>query len=726
MESTWPPSIAYGSTLRKGKGKAVFLPYPLLEGGALTPATLRERHGRLEWVTAQNFSPDRQRLLHGRSVRNGGPTFLRAYYPDVDVPAELIRDASPDFSNTEFSAEGSITTEPTHSPARTFRTPICQIVPSPVSDDPNRGDFRTSASRQSRSCEAETVIAVLRTYSSESLLSLSSPVSAPRKTTALPEIKDIGSFDRLSFDGHAAVDVQFHCALENILLVNNLGYAFGHALLGGDNPIKFYDGVSEPDYLSDGFWRIASGRPAKFVELIDFQQTPDRAVKVYSVARASSLLASVGYNPDDRLLRRVTTNQLVWVDPRFHTRPVLAMKHEREFDRTLSSHVVSIGDAKLTVLSSRNNSLLSVYDESDNNDGLVQSHTLPCSLSGCFPNGPHSGFCMVQPRQGKMEFTWPSSVHRLNTDSRTQKPDVGRLRAGLFSPIDATESVYPAENADVVYQTLDAMPLFWKQAGVADEHLLTMYPQSDSISPFAPGKSQEPAHESRADILTQSALSSRRGCRALAQGRVTRETLINGAGWHFNIEPALRIQWWSNCASMTRFWMNVALGRHYEENWKPGNNWRSTWHSRRTCSPHDRSRNQSHQQPVTSSPITPSPTRKRAGKDRALPTQSQRPLLVATTAPPPPPPVYTDSLAALVTAISNSQPVITGILVGSQKEAECEQASELPSDSHAVMASTQCVPGPFGGRLPAGKKKDGCWEKEGRRVLSLMCQGWSG
>jgi hypothetical protein len=85
----------------------------------------------------------------------------------------------------------------------------------------------------------------------------------------------------------------------------------------------------------------------------DEWQTPDRAVKVYSVARASNLLTSVGYNPDDRLLRLVTTNELVWVDPRFHTRPVLALKHEREHDRTLSSHVVNTRDGTRAILSSK-------------------------------------------------------------------------------------------------------------------------------------------------------------------------------------------------------------------------------------------------------------------------------------------------------------------------------------------------------------------------------------
>lgn len=49
---TWPPTIVCNSS-RKGKTKATILPYPLLEGGALTSATLREDGNRLEWVTAQ-------------------------------------------------------------------------------------------------------------------------------------------------------------------------------------------------------------------------------------------------------------------------------------------------------------------------------------------------------------------------------------------------------------------------------------------------------------------------------------------------------------------------------------------------------------------------------------------------------------------------------------------------------------------------------------------------
>lgn len=74
-----------------------------------------------------------------------------------------------------------------------------------------------------------TMMAV-RTHSSVSLLSLSSPMRA----RAYPEIRDVGSFDRRSLDGHTAVDVQFHGS--NLMLVNNLGQVFRHALLNDEDP----------------------------------------------------------------------------------------------------------------------------------------------------------------------------------------------------------------------------------------------------------------------------------------------------------------------------------------------------------------------------------------------------------------------------------------------------------------------------------------------------------
>jgi hypothetical protein len=57
------------------------------------------------------------------------------------------------------------------------------------------------------------------------------------------------------------------------------------------------------------------------------------------------VLASIECDLDNGLSRLVTTSELIWIDSRLHTRPVLAWKHEREYDRTLSGRAVNIGSS---------------------------------------------------------------------------------------------------------------------------------------------------------------------------------------------------------------------------------------------------------------------------------------------------------------------------------------------------------------------------------------------
>jgi hypothetical protein len=124
-----------------------------------------------------------------------------------------------------------------------------------------------------------------------------------------------------------------------------------------------------------------------------------------------------------------------------------------------------------TVLSSRKNCLLSVYDVSRDKVGLPQSHALPYSLPGRFPNGPHAGFYVTHPhpessnaktaslvqltsrgaiyqtalglRQNEdetlspiIDVSWSAAVHRLATASSTQHPDIGNLGARSVREVD--------------------------------------------------------------------------------------------------------------------------------------------------------------------------------------------------------------------------------------------------------------------------------------------------
>jgi len=156
----------------------------------------------------------------------------------------------------------------------------------------------------------------------------------------------------------------------------------------------------------------------------------------------------------------------------------------------------------LTVLSSRNNSLVSVYDVSGDKDGLLRSHALPYNLSGRFPSGSHAGFYVAHPhpvsgndtrasllqltsrggiyqtalalRQDNdttplsvtVDVSWSSAVHRLATASSIQRPEIGKLGARAMQEVDfrrayqrissLTSSPYfgVAQNPALLFRTL--------------------------------------------------------------------------------------------------------------------------------------------------------------------------------------------------------------------------------------------------------------------------------
>lgn len=70
--------------------------------------------------------------------------------------------------------------------------------------------------------------------------------------------------------------------------------------------------------------------------------------------------------------------------------------------------------------------------------------------------------------------------------------------------------------------------------GIAD---IVVGPYSFDVA-FQSGR--EPSHPSRADFLTRSKLSSKRGYRALVQGRLPLDQVATGSAWHQDIRPFLR------------------------------------------------------------------------------------------------------------------------------------------------------------------------------------------
>ena len=375
--------------------------------------------------------------------------------------------------------------------------------------------------------------------------------------------------------------------------------------------------------------------------------------------------------------------------------------------------------------------------------------------------------------------------------------------SGLFSPLDATEAVYPAENAGAVYQTLDMMPLYWQEVSTSNEHLLTTYARCGvyfsciyCLTRFdiAFRSGEEPTHASRADFLTQSALSSMRGFRALNQRRVPREILIKGAAWYVNLEPLLqrfvpdisgdvqsiaeRLRRYDlvlddyrsgsslrreseareqlavdlvlsrdvySAQSFAKAETEVAEGDEFETMSRaaeamtlsetglpsfhfgylspvpadPGNptntadvaptgvalppgvrlllgEWDIGTHPDHYAyhDPYD------DQQPVATSLISHSPPQKHGDRDRAQASQF-RPMV---------PPVIAYSRTAPAAGMSTSQP-ISSHLEGPFLNATDSAGPDAHTDSYLPMASTQILPGPFGGRLPLGKKKGAAGKK---------------
>ena len=127
----------------------------------------------------------------------------------------------------------------------------------------------------------------------------------------------------------------------------------------------------------------------------------------------------------------MTTEGIYWFDERYPGKPVLGIKHYRDFDRTLEARTALLqsgveADSQLvTFLTSRKTGLVSVYDVSRREDDLVHmnasSHFLPCIT-------PHGGLPIASWNLFQHPQMDPSRVDVLHLSSRG---DINRLHAQL-------------------------------------------------------------------------------------------------------------------------------------------------------------------------------------------------------------------------------------------------------------------------------------------------------
>jgi len=105
-----------------------------------------------------------------------------------------------------------------------------------------------------------------------------------------------------------------------------------------------------------------------------------------------------------QLSNAVTTDGIYWFDERRPGKPVLGIKHYRDFDRTLEARTAllrsgaNVDIQPVTFLTSRRTGLVSVYDVSCGEGGLVHMNAPPRSLSCITPHGhlPITGWDLFQ------------------------------------------------------------------------------------------------------------------------------------------------------------------------------------------------------------------------------------------------------------------------------------------------------------------------------------------
>ncbi|KAF7440708.1 hypothetical protein PC9H_001055 [Pleurotus ostreatus] len=551
-----------------------------------------------------------------------GAHFLRTYLPDVEITSEVIReevtkdavhlrgyaeldpykmDILASFSqpsgshhvpaflafpmgelNTNLNISPFIISEdsnlvftPTASPIRSFDTPIQQIA-------------------------ASTSNLAVRTYGSTTLFHVI-PNNATHSSSVM-SLEELASIPTSSTARRSVTDINLHPSSGDVCIVNDLGAIFRWSLLENrriDGTQQFNDrsrlenfadtSVNPPQATrspTELFWRLSRGidsnalyrASSKTVDAVDLRSSFNPA-QCFNLDQKDELITSIEAVSSDNIIRLVTTKELVWLDTRFPgRRPLLAYKHGRQYDRTLSTQTVAMQGQPYTFLLSQNTSLVTVYDVGRSKDQRIQVNRRPYCLASDGTHGvPYSGQLFLNhPYQDSGKGTslfrlshsgalyrvdvnldvqdgdhdsemsspkvrWRDDVAALDVQSRLLRSDPGPLGAHDKSVVNLLmfQDHFAAEAADVqktrtgVADIVERMPSFWQESAEPVEHMLTVYDIA-----FRTG--DEPAQSSRADFFTQSPITSSSGYRALSQDLLPTTSIARDAKWHYSLANTFR------------------------------------------------------------------------------------------------------------------------------------------------------------------------------------------
>ncbi|PPQ93290.1 hypothetical protein CVT25_015288 [Psilocybe cyanescens] len=584
------PGLIGAATLLENKDKK-------LEWDFVTTPTKGAFHNRLKLGKHLNVLPKTQpppnkntsRTIQQRAEQ--GANFLRTYLPDVEIASELIRDQlleeaqlcedlevfdpyagnlldifqpsqTPDLSflfptgdtNRDLSIsyvsyfeDLSILFKPVVTPLYTFSTPIQQIT---TSQEPDAN-------------------LVVRTYSSTQLFTAKLP-----NTTTAATISHLGTFSRADTNDEVIVDVKCLPSSAGILAMGDGGTIFNCSVENGTKSVTPLYTISSPGQIGSGFWRISLDSNTSIgylmsensVQQIDYRT--NTAQPFFSVTNEKHVFTSIEDCGSQNMLPLCSTNQIIWMDTRYARKPLLAYSHGRQYDRYLSTHTTyRCADNPLTFLTSRNNGMVTVYDVSRSLEGLIHLNNLPYVLPGnlnMYQKHLGQKFIFHNESMGLVRLSERKGVEYSEVLPSTAEPHGGHtveLTEEMFK-WRATHASVPAninplglqefsqvclvalfcryfeerkkaeeENAEVIHDLLDYFPRYLQSKDSPADHMLTIHDIA-----FCAG--DEPDHPSRADFLTESMICSKRGFRALKQGRLSARLVRSP--WHRSLLPVLR------------------------------------------------------------------------------------------------------------------------------------------------------------------------------------------
>ncbi|PIL24214.1 hypothetical protein GSI_13967 [Ganoderma sinense ZZ0214-1] len=306
-----------------------------------------------------------------------GAHFLRNYYPDVDISGELIRESITEDENfsrdsgrngvyagstvdvTSFqvarkdhaylafpmgerccelnmsplvaNSKTKIELKPVSTPVHTFDTPIQQILASPHTNDVGKGKMGPVLGVRTMGPVSFMQVKIERTSHTIEL--------SPLITVQRSDVGDRLAVDMSMYPSHTAVGY----------VANEAGDIY--RCLASESKA-----VIEPIHIANAssmlLCRIAAhGTREKVVASFDATATVldlragKKPYELFSVTKPGVRLTSVEPPSEDHTLRLVSTDEIIWLDERFTRKPLLAVRHSRDFDLTLRTrtHILTNG-----------------------------------------------------------------------------------------------------------------------------------------------------------------------------------------------------------------------------------------------------------------------------------------------------------------------------------------------------------------------------------------------